>query len=432
MNTFYRLLGVALIVLTTNNFIWFALTYWAYLTTNSVISTSIVGGLFLVASALSNFWLGSIVDHHKKKNAMLWSSFVTLAFFVAGFVLYSVMPESAFASVTSIYFWLIVLFLMGGVVSGGIYSIAMPVLVAFLVPEESRDKANGMYGMVSGLGFGITSVASGLMLGFLGMYWVLLTAVVFTCIGIFALSLVKIAENKTLHAEHAELPKKIDLKGTIAAVNAVPGLMPLIIFTTFNNFLGGVFMSLMDAYGLTLVNVQTWGLLWGALSFAFILGGILITKWGVGKNPVATMFRINILLWTIYIFFTIQPWIWLLMVGMFLWLIFMPFVEATEQTIFQKVVPKDRLGRVFGFAHSVEQSASPITAFMIGPIAQFVFIPFMTTGRGVDLIGDWFGVGTGRGIALVFISAGVLGLIVTMIAMSTSYYRALGERFIKG
>jgi DHA3 family multidrug efflux protein-like MFS transporter len=96
---------------------------------------------------------------------------------------------------------------------------------------------------------------------------------------------------------------------------------------------------------------------------------------------------------------------------------FVPFIEAIEQTIFQKVVPPERLGRVFGFAHSVEQTASPVTAFLIGPIAQLIFIPFMTTGSGVELIGDWFGTGIGRGIALVFMAAGTLGLIVTLVAM---------------
>jgi DHA3 family multidrug efflux protein-like MFS transporter len=90
---------------------------------------------------------------------------------------------------------------------------------------------------------------------------------------------------------------------------------------------------------------------------------------------------------------TIQPSVILLVICLALWMPMMPFVEATEQTIFQKVVPPERLGRVFGFAHSVEQSASPLTSFIIGPIAQIVFIPFMTTGKGVELIGSWFGVG---------------------------------------
>ena len=116
---------------------------------------------------------------------------------------------------------------------------------------------------------------------------------------------------------------------------------------------------------------------------------------------------------------------------MIIWMSLIPFVEATEQTIFQKVVPPERLGRVFGFAHSIEQSASPVTAFFIGPIAQIIFIQFMTTGRGVELIGDWFGTGTGRGIALVFITAGIIGLIVTLFAMRSRSYKLLAARYAK-
>ncbi len=78
-----------------------------------------------------------------------------------------------------------------------------------------------------------------------------------------------------------------------------------------------------------------------------------------------------------------------------------PYAEAAEQTTLQKVVPYERQGRVFGFAQSVEQAASPLTAFLIAPLAQFVFIPFMTTGSGAGAIGDWFGRGPERGIALV-------------------------------
>ena len=164
----------------------------------------------------------------------------------------------------------------------------------------------------------------------------------------------------------------------------MPGLFALIFFTTFNNFLGGVFFALMDAYGLSLVSVQVWGALWGVLSLSFILGGLYISKKGLGANPLRTLFRNNIITWTVCIFFTIQPSIVLLAIGTFVWMFFVPFIEAIEQTIFQKVVPPERLGRVFGFAHSVEQAASPVTAFLIGPIAQLIFIPFMTTGAGAS------------------------------------------------
>jgi DHA3 family multidrug efflux protein-like MFS transporter len=115
---------------------------------------------------------------------------------------------------------------------------------------------------------------------------------------------------------------------------------------------------------------------------------------------------------------------------MFIYLCVVPFIEAAEHTIIQKVVPQERQGRVFGFAQSVEQAASPLTAFAIGPLTQFIFIPFMTTGAGVDLIGDWFGTGPARGIALVFTVTGIIGLCVTLLAMNSKYYKLLSKQFV--
>jgi MFS-type transporter involved in bile tolerance (Atg22 family) len=84
------------------------------------------------------------------------------------------------------------------------------------------------------------------------------------------------------------------------------------------------------------------------------------------------LFLANIVMWTICIFFTIQASIVLLTIGLFIYLCLIPIVEASEQTILQKVIAPERQGRVFGFAQSVEQAASPITAFIIGPIAQLI------------------------------------------------------------
>ena len=47
--------------------VWFAITFWVYLETRSVFATGMVAGIFLVATALSGIWFGSLVDHHRKK-----------------------------------------------------------------------------------------------------------------------------------------------------------------------------------------------------------------------------------------------------------------------------------------------------------------------------------------------------------------------------
>ena len=143
-------------------------------------------------------------------------------------------------------------------------------------------------------------------------------------------------------------------------------------------------MALMDAYGLSLVSVQVWGLLWGVLSAFVIAGGLVVARVGLGSNPVRALLLVNLVLWSVTALFPIRSSIVLLAAGMAVFMLLIPFAEAAEQTVLQKVVPFERQGRVFGFAQSVEQAASPLTAFLIGPIAQFVVIPFMTDGAGAD------------------------------------------------
>jgi DHA3 family multidrug efflux protein-like MFS transporter len=430
LKTFYQILGNSLLANVTNMTVWFALIFFIYLETRSVTATSVVSGIYLVAVAVSGIWFGSLVDHHKKKNVMILSGFVSLVIYSIGFAIYLNVPPETWKNPANPTLWIFVPILLLGVIAGNIRGIALPTLVTILIPEDSRDKANGLVGTTTGIIFLITSAISGFLVAHSGLYLVLILAVVVMAISIAHLSAMNIPEKEIVHLEGK--PGKVDLRGTFAVVIAIPGLIALIFFTTFNNFLGGVFMGLMDAYGLSLVSVQVWGVLWAVLSCGFIVGGLFIAKWGLGKNPLFAMFAANVCIWVISSVFTIQPSILLLSIGMFIYISVVPFIEAAEHTIVQKVVPLERQGRVFGFAQSVELSASPLTTFLIGPIAELIFIPFMTTGAGVGLIGGWFGTGADRGIALVFTLTGLIGLLVTLVAMNTKYYKLLSDRYMNG
>ncbi len=428
MKTFYQILGNTILANVTNMTVWFAMIFFIYLETRSVTATSIVSGIYLVLTASLGIWFGSLVDHNKKKNVMILSGAISLIIYSIGFVIYLVMPAETWKNPTGVTLWIFNVLLLIGVIAGNIRGIAVPTLVTILIPEEGRAKANGLTGTAFGIAFLICSAISGLLVGAGGMYYVLILGITMMIFSILHMWFLPIPEQEIVHLEHQQ--GKVDLRGTFAVVAAIPGLMALILFSTINNFLGGTFMGLMDAYGLSLVSVQTWGLLFAVISCGFIVGGLVISKYGLGKNPLVAMFAANIIIWIISAVFTIQPSIILLAVGMFIYISVVPFIEAAEQTILQKVVPQERQGRVFGFAQSVEQSASPLTTFLIGPIAETFFIPFMTTGAGVGLIGSWFGTGPARGIALVFVVTGIIGLILTVVAMNTKYYKLLSDRYM--
>lgn len=432
MKTFLHLLTNTLFVAVIDFTVWFAITFYVYLQTRSVFATAIISGVYLVLTAVTGIWFGSLVDHHKKKTMMMLSTAASFVFYAVCFAIYQSVPHQEFTNPASVILWVFVTLLLFGVIAGNIRTIALPTLVTILIPEDRRAKANGLVGSASGVSFLVTSVISGVLVAYGGMFYVLILAAAIQILAIVHLYFIPVPEKGVVHVEGAPEPsKKVDLRGTYKIVLGVPGLLALILFSTFNNFLGGVYMALMDAYGLSLVPVQVWGFLWGILSTGFIVGGLVIAKVGLGKNPVKALLLANVILWAISSVFTIQPWIILLISGMYIYMLLIPYVEASEQTILQKVVPYERQGRVFGFAQSIEQSASPLTAFMIGPIAQFIFIPYMTTGAGVQLIGGWFGTGADRGLALIFTIAGIIGLIATIIALNSKYYRQLSERYLQ-
>ena len=149
----------------------------------------------------------------------------------------------------------------------------------------------------------------------------------------------------------------------------------------------------------------------------------------MGPSPVRRLQLANLAMWAITFAFPIRSSIVLLTIGFTLYTVLIPMVEAAEQTILQKVVPFAEQGRVFGFAQTVETIASPITSFAIGPVAQFWVLPSMTGGALAASIGPWFGTGPDRGMALVFVLTGVIGLVVTVLALQSRFYRQLSDRY---
>lgn len=430
MSPFHQILANNLIANITNFTVWFALTFWIFLETRSVFATGMIAGIYLVLTSMLGIWFGSLVDHHRKRNMMLISSLASLTVYSLALGAYALHPDIRAAIVPSVTLWLFVLLTMLGVIAGNIRMIALPTLVTMLVPEDRRDKANGLVGMVSGISFLTTSAISGFLVAWGGMVAALAFAILFSLLTALHLLFVHVDEPRET-GDH-DAPRRVDLAGTFRVVTSIPGLFALILFSSFNNLLGGVFMALMDAYGLSLMAVEQWGLLWAVTSCAFIVSGALISRTGLGVNPVRTLLFVCMIEWAVAAVFTIQSSIPLLAIGCFIWLFLGPYAEAAEQTALQKVVPFERQGRVFGFAQSIEQAASPLTAFLIAPLTQFVFVPFMTDGAGADAIGDWYGRGSERGIALVFTVTGLLGMVATFAAFRSKSYRRISAAYAVG
>jgi DHA3 family multidrug efflux protein-like MFS transporter len=411
----------------TTSYLWFALTFWVYLETRNVIATGVVGGAYMLLIAVSSISFGTLVDRNRKLAVMRFAAGFTLVMFVLSGVMFLLTPTERLLDLAQPWFWIFTLVILTGAVVENMRNVALSTTVTILIEPDRRANANGMVGMVQGVTFIITSVLSGLSVGLLGMGWTVVVAVVLTAMAFAHLLTLRMPEEVRVAATDAH--GAFDLRGSLAAVLAIAGLFALILFSTFNNFIGGVYMALMDPYGLEMFPVELWGAVFALGSTGFILGGALVGKFGLGSNPLRTMLLAVLLMGFLGSVFTIREWAWLYVAGIWLYLVLVPVVEAAEQTVIQQVVPLPRQGRVFGLAMALESAAAPITAFLIAPIAQFWIIPYARSDEGSAQLAPLLGEGVSRGIALVYLLAGIIMIAAALLAFLTPVYRRMSASY---
>ncbi|HAS32657.1 MAG TPA: MFS transporter, partial [Microbacterium sp.] len=117
MRTFLHVLVNTAFANITTSFLWFALTFWVYLETRSVLATGIIGGAYMLFIAIFAMIFGTLVDRHRKHRVMILSSLITLASFLVAGALYLAQPESALVDLGGPWFWLFAgIILFGSVV----------------------------------------------------------------------------------------------------------------------------------------------------------------------------------------------------------------------------------------------------------------------------------------------------------------------------
>src|SRR6186997_2181403 len=73
--TFGAILVNTAVANVTTSFLWFALTFWVYLETRSVLATGVIGGAYMLLVAVFGMLFGTLVDRHRKHRVMVLSAF---------------------------------------------------------------------------------------------------------------------------------------------------------------------------------------------------------------------------------------------------------------------------------------------------------------------------------------------------------------------
>jgi acyl transferase domain-containing protein/MFS family permease/acyl carrier protein len=280
-----------------------------------------------------------------------------------------------------------------------------------LVPRERLGQANGLVQLSQGVGQLIAPVLAGFLVGVVGVNGVISIDLLTFLFAVLTLMSVRIPRPPQ-SAEGAAS------RGTLLQETAFgwryirqrPGLLGLMLFFAASNFLMGTVVVLSTPLVLSFATPEVLGTVLSVAGLGILAGSLLLSIWGGPQRKVYGVLGGMLLSSLSMILVGVLPSSWVVGVAAFFFTFGIPAVAASSQVIWQRKVPADIQGRVFGIRAAVATAAMPLAFGISGPLADYVFQPLLS-GPLAGTLGQIIGVGPGRGIGLMFMILGLLGIL---------------------
>jgi hypothetical protein len=287
-----------------------------------------------------------------------------------------------------------------------------------LVPKQHLGRASGMTQMGQALAQLISPMLAGILLGIIQLQGIILLDFATFLFALVSLLLVRFPDAKTTAA--GEAGKGSLLRSAAYGwtyIIARPGLLGLLIFFSASNFLVGVVEVLTTPLVLSFASPAVLGTILSIGGTGMLVGSLVISTWGGPQRYINNVFCFTLLGGLCILVAGLRPSVPLLAVAAFLFFFGLPIINGSSQVIFQKKVAPDVQGRVFALNGAIAGASLPLAYVVAGPLADQVFEPLMApNGPLAGSIGQFIGVGPGRGIGLLFIVMGTLTILLTLAA----------------
>lgn len=391
----------------------FALGVWAYQQVNSAMIYAIIA----VASGLPIFLLsplaGAAADRWNRKRIIIVAQ--TAAISITAFL--------------ALLYWqniLQVWHIIALVALNSVFSaFVLPTIAAtvpMMVPKGLLIRANGMISLAFALIELTGPAASGTLFTQLGLESIFVLDLATFAIGISAVIITRIPQpqpREELEEHDAQGHESIWLamRAGWHYLRRVPGLFGMIVFYALLAASTMAIGLLVQPMILGFSNAQTLGIIMSTAGSGMLLGSlVMIALKNVNRHvPLVLMVATVLALCCVVTPLTQNPW--LLAAGGFIMMSCFPVFDTNNRAIYQRKVEPSMLGRVMGLRNFALGIAQVITLVCCGLLADKVLEPAMLAGGWLQpLLGELYGSGTGRGIAVLISLLGGLNLLYVAVA----------------
>jgi hypothetical protein len=201
-------------------------------------------------------------------------------------------------------------------------------------------------------------------------------------------------------------------------ITARPGLLGLLVFFAATNFTSGIVGVLFTPLVLGFSTPAVLGSLLSIGGVGFLIGSLTMSAWGGPKPRVYGILGFSILQGIVLFAAGLPPRVVILAVAAFFYFFSLPVVNGCSQAIWQSKVAPDVQGRVFAVRRMIAWSSLPLAYLVAGPLADRVFEPLLAVGGPLAAsVGQFIGVGPGRGIGFLYMVLGLISLLAVVVAL---------------
>jgi DHA3 family macrolide efflux protein-like MFS transporter len=377
----------------------FGLQMWVYLETGSVTRLALVSLAYALPAVLLSPIAGVVVDRIDRRIAMLGADVL------AGI---STLVIAVLFFTDSLQIWHIYLLSGFGAIGNTFQTPAWMAAMSLLVPKKHLGRANGMVMMSEALSIVVAPALAGALLATMGLGAVLLTDAATFVVAVATLAMVRFPSPPAgAHAPTGSL--RVDVAAGWRYLRDRSGLLWLLTIYAAVNFVLAFTNVLLIPMIISFASEAAAGAVLSAAGIGMLVGSLTVSAWGGPNRRRIAWIMGGIAFGGLSVVVSgLRPSLPVIAAGYVVLMLGLPVVNTASQVVWQLKVAPAMQGRVFSLRRMVSQAASPIAIVLAGPLADRVFEPLLDReGELAGSLGRVIGTGPGRGIAFMFVLAGL-------------------------
>ena len=304
------------------------------------------------------------------------------------------------------------------------WSAAVPTIVS----KDQLGRANGLAGVSQALSSLLPPLLAGILFGRIGLTGLVAIDFVTYFAAIGTIAFVKIPRVKATASGDGKESFLSDVAFGFRYLAQKKGLLGLVFYFATANFCLNFAMVLLGPMIIPASGSAGLGIAQTAFGAGALVAGLIVAVWGGPKKSRVPFVMASLFVSAIGLVVAgLSPALALQSSGLFILLFAIQMANAAP--IFQTKIEAGAQGRTRAARSVISMSLMPVASLTAGPLADKVFGPALQPGGSLasGAIGRLLGTGPGRGPGLMFVMAGILLVLATVVAWLVPDVRRIEE-----